>query len=66
MVVRKNAALLFLHGEHRIPVGKNHSDMVRFPSRVDTTYQTVVNHLGNCVDKIGKYDSSVYNAIQIY
>jgi hypothetical protein len=63
MVVKKNAALLFLPSEDRVPVGRNHSDIVKFPSRVDTTYQTVVTHLSRCVDKICKCDSLIYDAV---
>jgi hypothetical protein len=54
MTVKKSAALLFLPSEHRIPVGKNHLGIIKFPFRVDSTYQTVVTHLGRCVEKIGK------------
>jgi hypothetical protein len=54
MIVNRNAAQLFLPNEHRIPVSLNHLDIVRFALKVDQTYQTVVTHMGRCVNKIGK------------
>jgi hypothetical protein len=39
-MVKKDAAQLFLPYENRIPIGKNHFDMVKFHSRVDSAYET--------------------------
>jgi hypothetical protein len=54
MIVNPNAAQLFLPNEHRIPVSRNHLDMVKFALKVDEPYQTVVTHMGGCVNKIDK------------
>ena len=48
-MVRPLSAQLYLPSEQRIPVKKNHSDIVKFATRVDVTYQTVVKHLRECI-----------------
>lgn len=48
-MVERFSAQLYLPSEHRIPVSKNHSDIVKFASRVDVTYQTVVKHMKECI-----------------
>jgi len=50
-MVQRFSAQLYLPSEHRIPVGKNHTDIVKFASQVDTTYQTVVNYMKDCISE---------------
>ncbi|KAF8543475.1 hypothetical protein BDD12DRAFT_874572 [Trichophaea hybrida] len=49
MMVTYFSAQLFLPCEHRLPVQKDHTNMVKFPSSVDTTYQAVVHYMEKCV-----------------
>jgi len=49
MMVQGFSARLFLPLEHRLPIHKNHSEMVKFDSEVDTTYQSVVFHMKSCI-----------------
>jgi len=51
-MVKKNSAQLFWPSEHRIPVGRNHTDMVKFCSSDDATYQTVVTQMTKCVNNL--------------
>lgn len=51
-MVKKISAQLHLPNESRIPVPRNHSDMVKFLSPSDLVYMTVVRHLKECIDKI--------------
>jgi len=51
-MVKRNSAQLFWQFEHRIPVGKNHTNIVKFAASVDNTYQTVVTHMTKCVNDI--------------
>jgi len=48
-MVKTFSAQLFLPREHRLPIERNHTDMVKFSSVVDTTYQTVVHHMEKCI-----------------
>ncbi|KAF8540115.1 hypothetical protein BDD12DRAFT_777518, partial [Trichophaea hybrida] len=48
-MVKRFSAQLFIPPEKRIPVGKNHTDIVKFASRMDSTYQTVIRHLKDCI-----------------
>jgi len=48
-VVQRFSAQLYLQCEHQLPVAKNHSEMVKFASWVDTTYQTVVKYMRLCI-----------------
>lgn len=48
MVPRLSAQLHLLF-ERRIPVNKNHTEMVKFASPVDPTYQSVVTHLNEYI-----------------
>lgn len=43
------SALTFLQCEHRIPVNKKHTEIVKFATPVDQTYQTAVTHLNECI-----------------
>lgn len=43
------AAQLYLPYEDRIPVNKNHTDMIKFASRSDMTYRIVVRHMAMCI-----------------
>jgi hypothetical protein len=49
MMVDRFSAALYLPGEYRLPVGKTHTDMVKFASEADTTFQTVVTHIKECI-----------------
>jgi hypothetical protein len=49
MMVERFSAALYLPCEYRLPVGKSHTDMVKFASEVDTTFQTVVKHIRECI-----------------
>jgi hypothetical protein len=48
-LVQKFSAQLFWEFERRIPINKNHIDMVKYDSPVDSTYQTVVRHIKECI-----------------
>jgi len=48
-MVQASSAQLFLPPEHRLPVHKNHTEMVKFDSEVDATYQSVVYHMNVCI-----------------
>jgi len=50
-MVQRFSAQLYLPFEHRIPVEKNHIDIVKFDSEVDPTYQTVVRHIQVCTEE---------------
>jgi hypothetical protein len=52
-MVKKISAQLFLPNEHRIPVQHNHTDMVKYIASTDSTYQTVVKHIRDCVNEVG-------------
>jgi hypothetical protein len=51
-MVKKVSAQLHIPGEHRLPVERNHTDLVKFPTRVDTTYQTVVYYMKQCLQEL--------------
>jgi hypothetical protein len=53
-MVKRNSAQLYLPNEHRIPVSRNHLDMIKFSLKVDQTYETVITHMRRCVKNIGK------------
>jgi hypothetical protein len=55
ITVKKDTALLFLPYEDQIPVGPAHTDLVKFSSKSDATYQTIVRHICQCRDNTGKY-----------
>jgi hypothetical protein len=49
-MVKNNSAQLFWPSEHRVPVARSHTDMVKFSSGEDATYRTVVIRMTKCVD----------------
>jgi len=51
-MVKRFSALLYLSTEQRVPVEESHTNMVKFASAEDSTYQTVVRYLMECVDSI--------------
>jgi hypothetical protein len=51
-VVKNNSAQLFWPFEHRVPVERNHADMVKFSSSGDTTYRKVVTRMTECVNNL--------------
>ena len=53
-MVKKVSAQLYMPGEHRIPVERNHTELVKFPTRVDSTYQTVVFYMKQCLEEISR------------
>jgi hypothetical protein len=44
-MVKEFSAQLYLSFEYRIPINKNHTDMVKFASPVDSEYLSVVAHM---------------------
>jgi len=48
-MVPMHSACLFLAGEVRVAVKKNHTDMVKFASSADITYVTVVRRMRECL-----------------
>jgi hypothetical protein len=48
----KTAAQLFVPNEDRFPTPKNHSDLVKFPTRADETYKTVITNLSRHIENI--------------
>jgi hypothetical protein len=48
-MVKRLSAELYLPDECRVPVQENHTNMVKFASEVDKTFQTVVKHLRECI-----------------
>jgi hypothetical protein len=48
-MVKGFSAQLYLSFEHRIPVDKDHTNIVKFDSQVESTYQTVVTHMKDCI-----------------
>ncbi|KAF8539839.1 hypothetical protein BDD12DRAFT_805016 [Trichophaea hybrida] len=51
-MVKKVSAQLYLPDEHRLPVERNHTELVKFPTREDSTYQTVVYYIKQCLEEI--------------
>ena len=52
--MQKSSAQLFWSFEHRIPVSANHTDIVKFPSSEDGTYNTVVRYLNGRIERIAQ------------
>jgi hypothetical protein len=50
--VAKTSAQLFWPSEHRIPVGRKHTEMVKFSSGEDATYRSVVTRMTECVNNL--------------
>lgn len=55
MMVQGYSAQLFLPLEHRLPVNKNHTDIVKFDPHVDLTYQSVVHHMNACIGELSNF-----------
>jgi hypothetical protein len=51
-MVKKVSAQLYIPGEYRLPIERNHTELVKFPTRGDSTYQSVVNHMRQCLVEI--------------
>jgi hypothetical protein len=51
-MVKNNSAQLFWPFEHRVPVERSHTDMVKFPSGEDATYRTIVTRMTECVNNL--------------
>jgi hypothetical protein len=58
-MVKRFSALLYLSTEQRVPVEESHTNMVKFASAEDSTYQTVVRYLKQCVDSIIKSNGTM-------
>jgi hypothetical protein len=56
-MVNRFSAQLFIPYEQRVPVEENHTNMVKFASAEDRTYQTVVGYLKEWVDSITESES---------
>ncbi|KAF8253337.1 hypothetical protein K440DRAFT_534211, partial [Wilcoxina mikolae CBS 423.85] len=59
------SALLYLPNEYRIPVGQNHTDMVKFMSPTDETYRTVVTHMKETLEMIHQTHSKWVSIAQL-
>ncbi|KAF8538307.1 hypothetical protein BDD12DRAFT_779452, partial [Trichophaea hybrida] len=44
-MVKKVSAQLYIPGEYRLPVERNHTELVKFPTRGNSTYQSVVYYM---------------------
>lgn len=66
-MVSENSAQLFWPFEHRIPVSANHTDIVKFHSREDPTYCTLIRYMNNHIESIRKehgiLDNSMLNIL---
>jgi hypothetical protein len=51
-MVKRFSAQLYIPTEERIPVARNHINMVKFASAEDETYQTVARYLTGWVKSI--------------
>jgi hypothetical protein len=51
-MVKRFSALLYIPNEQRVPVEKNHLNIVKFASAQDPTYRTVVGYLKTWVVSI--------------
>jgi hypothetical protein len=51
-MVNRNSAMLFWPFEHRIPVESDHTDIVKFPARGNSTYGSVVAHMTKCMKRL--------------
>jgi len=61
-MVKEFSAQLHLQFGPRIPVNKNHTDIVKFDSPVDSTYQKVVKHMNECIGEcLGMVRSTTRN-----
>jgi hypothetical protein len=58
-MVKNNSAQLFWPSEHRVPVARSHTDMVKFSSGEDATYRTVVTRMTKCVDLVRSNASGI-------
>jgi len=58
IMAKSNRAQLFWPSEHRIPVQRNHTDMVIFNSGEDATYRTVVTHMTECVNNLATFHAN--------
>jgi hypothetical protein len=48
-MVQRLSAILYLPNERQYSVDSNHSDMVKFDSSRDRTFQTVVTNMKECL-----------------
>jgi hypothetical protein len=51
-MVKRISAILGLPRERCTPVPSNHTNMVKFGTRADSTYRAVVSHVSECVNNI--------------
>jgi hypothetical protein len=57
-MVKPFSAQLYVPNEQRIPVVKDHTNMVKFAAEDDTTYQTAVRYLTQWVDALDQASGS--------
>ena len=50
-MVQRLSAQLYLPGEVRCPGASNHTDLVKFDSRGNTAFQTIVGTLEKCIGR---------------
>jgi len=69
-MVQRFSAQIYVPSAYRIPVNKNHTDIVKFGTTVDTTYIAVVSHIKECISKCGHGHCSVItiqrNAMRVH
>lgn len=51
-MVEEFSALLHLPRERRIPISRNHTEMVKFSSAADQDYRTVVTHVSREIARL--------------
>jgi hypothetical protein len=54
MVTRVSAQMGFPN-EFRIPIGRSHTEMVKFPSKIDPAYRSLVSHVVTFLHEISKW-----------
>ncbi|KAF8535670.1 hypothetical protein BDD12DRAFT_983186 [Trichophaea hybrida] len=64
MMVQQISALLYLPNEERIPVQQNHSNMVKFVSRHDPTYKTLIRCLRGCVNELFEHRANQKDTVE--
>jgi len=50
-MVKKLSAQLYLRNENRVPVERNHTEMVKFITMEDPVYRTVLENIRGCLDE---------------
>jgi hypothetical protein len=53
-MVKKISGLLFLPGEKRIAMHRNHTEIVKFISGDDVDYVAILQHIRECLNELNK------------